>query len=186
MQIWASNKIDKEERSCTGKWDVQSLIRSSPEYYGPEKLNGEDKVPRHVKFAFRNPVRCRIIWITLRLQQPGSSSFNLDNLNLLSLDENPFTQISRRASFGGSVASETCLHAKGILVVGSPVKKDMALVSSQGNDQLNVKSWLERGPQLDRFKVNLKPIHDSPFCFLFIFFSFCPSLMVQFVFPGST
>lgn len=156
VQIWASNKIDKEERSCTGKWDLQSLIRSSPEYYGPEKLNGEDKVPRHVKFAFRNPVRCRIIWITLRLQRPGSSSFNLDNLNLLSLDENPFPQVSRRASFGGSVASETCLHAKRILVVGSPVKKDMALVSAQGNDQLNVKSWLESPPQLNRFKVPLE------------------------------
>lgn len=156
VQIWASNKIDKEERSCMGKWDVNSLIRSSQEYYGQEISNGDDKVPRHVKFAFRNPVRCRIIWITLRLPRSGSSSFNLDNLNLLSLDENPFAQVNRRASFGGSIASETCLHAKRILVVGSLVKKDMALASSQITDQPNVKSWLERAPQLNRFKVPLE------------------------------
>jgi hypothetical protein len=136
-----------------GKWDVQSLIMSSSEYFGPEKLVGEDQVPRHVKFAFRNPVRCRIIWITLRLQRPGSSSLNFENLNLLSLDENPFAEVTRRASFGGAVEREPCLHAKRILVVGSPVKKDMARTSSQGSDQMNLKSWLERDPQLNRFRV---------------------------------
>lgn len=136
-----------------GKWDVQSLIMSSSEYFGPEKLVGEDQVPRHVKFAFKNPVRCRIIWITLRLQLPGSSSLNFENLNLLSLDENPFAEVSRRASFGGAVEREPCLHAKRILVVGSPVKKDMARTSSQGSDQMNLKSWLERDPQLNRFRV---------------------------------
>lgn len=137
-----------------GKWDVQSLIKSSSEYYGPEKLDKEDKVPRHVKFTFRNPVRCRIIWITLRLPRPGSSSFSYENLNLLSLDENPFAQVNRRASFGGSASSEPCLHAKRILVVGRPLKKDMALASSQSTDQLNVKGWSDRAPQLNRFKVN--------------------------------
>ena len=138
-----------------GKWDVQSLISSSPEYYGQEKLDGEDKVPRHVKFAFRNPVRCRIIWVTLRLPRSGSNSVNLDNLNLLSLDDNPFAQVNRRASFGGSVAYEPCLHAKRLLVVGSSVKNDTSLESSQSSNQLNIKSWLERAPQLNRFKVSL-------------------------------
>ncbi|KAF4352525.1 hypothetical protein G4B88_013355, partial [Cannabis sativa] len=157
VQIWASNKIDMEERSCTGKWDVQSLIKSSSEYYGQENLDNEDKVPRHVKFAFRKPVRCRIIWISLRLPRPGSSSFNYENLNLLSLDENPFAaQVSRRASFGGSLSSEPCLHAKRILVVGSSVKKDVALASSQSSDQLNMKGWLDRAPQLNRFKVPIE------------------------------
>ncbi|PON83295.1 SAC domain containing protein [Trema orientale] len=156
VQIWASNKIDKEERSCVGKWDVQSLIKSSSEYYGQEKLDKEDKVPRHVKFAFRNPVRCRIIWITLRLPRPGSSSFNYENFNLLSLDENPFAQVNRRASFGGSVSSEPCLHAKRVLVVGSAVKTDLALASSQSTDQLNMKGWLDRAPQLNRFKVPIE------------------------------
>jgi hypothetical protein len=139
-----------------GKWDVQSLIMSSSEFYGPEKLGTEDKVPRHVKFAFRNPIRCRIIWITLRLQRPGSSSVNFEkDFNLLSLDENPFAQVNRRASFGGSVGSDPCLHAKRILVVGSPVKKETGLKSAQGPDQMNFKSWLERAPQSNRFKVKL-------------------------------
>ncbi|KAI4324378.1 hypothetical protein L6164_023923 [Bauhinia variegata] len=154
VQIWASNKIHKEERSFMGKWDVQSLIKASSELYGPEKSGREPKVPRHVKFAFRNPVRCRIIWITLRLQRPGSSSVNLENdFNLLSLDENPFAQVTRRASFGGSAESEPCLHAKRILVVGIPVRKEVDLKSEQNPDQLDLKGWLERAPQLNRFKV---------------------------------
>lgn len=158
VQIWASNKIHKEERSSMGKWDVESLITSSPDFYGPEKLGREDEVPRHVKFAFRNPVRCRIIWITLRLQRPGSSSVNFEkDFNLLSLDENPFAQVNRRASFGGSVESDPCLHAKRILVVGSPVMKDMGVTSSpQSPDQMNLKNWLERAPRLNRFKVPIE------------------------------
>lgn len=158
VQIWASNKIHKEERSAVGKWDVQSLIASSSECFGPEKLDGEGGVPRHVKFAFRNPVRCRIIWITMRLQRPGSSSVSFEkDLNLLSLDENPFAQPpSRRASFGGAVESDPCLHAKRILVMGNPVRKDAELTSSQSSDQLNVKNLLDRAPQLNRFKVPIE------------------------------
>lgn len=154
VQIWASNKIHKEERSCMGKWDVRSMITSSSELSGPENLS-EKAVPRHIKFAFRNPVRCRIIWIMLSLQKLVSSSFNFENFNLLTLDENPFSQLDRRASFGGPVESDPCLHAKRILVVGSPVRKDMDLASSQGSDQINSRSWLERVPQLNRFKVQL-------------------------------
>lgn len=153
VQIWASNKIHKEERSCMGKWDVQSMIMSSSKYYGKEKLSREDDLPRHVKFAFRNPVRCRIIWITLRLKRTGSSSFNFENLSLSSLDENPFAQPNRRKSFGGSVEDDTCLHAKRILVVGSPVKNETTQASSQGTDQMKMQNWLERAPQLNRFKV---------------------------------
>lgn len=156
VQIWASNKIQKEERSCMGKWDVQSLVPSSSEIYGPEKSGRDDKIPRHVKFSFRNPVRCRIIWITLRLQRPGSSSVNFErDFNLLSLDENPFAEVNRRASFGGSVENELCLHARRILVVGSPVRKEMGL-TSQGNDQMNFNSWLDKAPQLNRFKVPIE------------------------------
>lgn len=150
MQIWASNKIESEERSCMGKWDVESLIRSSSEYYGQEKT---DKVARHVKFAFRNPVRCRIVWVTLRLPRSGSSSAKLEKLDLLSLDDNPFAEVSRRASFGGSLTSEACLHAKRLLVVGRPAKDDTAVSSPQSSDQLNVRNWLDRAPQLNRFKV---------------------------------
>lgn len=154
VQIWASNKIQKEERSCVGKWDVLSLITSSPELCGPEESGKQNKTPRHVKFSFRNPVRCRIIWITLRLQRPGSSSVNFEkDFNLLSLDENPFSELNRRASFGGPIQSDPCLHAKRILVVGSPLRKDIGVSSAQSSDQINVRSWLERGPPLSRFKV---------------------------------
>ncbi|TYJ19977.1 hypothetical protein E1A91_A09G229200v1 [Gossypium mustelinum] len=151
VQIWASNKIDREERSCVGKWDVQSLISSSPEFYGPEKSTREDKLPRHIKFTFKNPIRCRIVWITLRLQRPGSSSVNFGNdFSLLSLDENPFAQETRRASFGGATEISPCLHAKRIVIAGIPVKKEMELTSSESSDQRN---WLDRAPQLNRFKV---------------------------------
>ncbi|KAG8654390.1 hypothetical protein MANES_05G186753v8 [Manihot esculenta] len=156
VQIWASNKIQKEERSCMGKWDVQSLVPSSSEIYGPEKSGGDDRVPRHVNFSFKNPVRCRIIWITLRLQRPGSNSVNFErDFNLLSLEENPFAQVNRRASFGGSVENDLCLHARRILVVGTPVKKEMGL-TSQGSDQMNFNSLLERTPQLNRFKIPIE------------------------------
>ncbi|XP_057491304.1 probable phosphoinositide phosphatase SAC9 [Actinidia eriantha] len=156
VQIWASNKIQKEERSCIGKWDVRSLITSSSELCGSEKLGKGDTVPRHVKFAFRNPVRCRIIWITLCLQRFGSRSVNIEkDFNLLSLDENPFSQIDRRASFGGATENDPCLHAKRILVVGSPVRKDTGLTSPQASD-LNLRSLLDRAPQLNRFKVPIE------------------------------
>lgn len=154
VQIWASNKVDKEERSFMGKWDVQSVIKNSSELNGPEKSGREHKVPRHIKFAFKNPVRCRIIWITLRLQRPGSSSVNLENnFNLLSLEENPFAKGTRRTSFEGSAEIEPCLHAKRILVVGSPIRKEVDIKSQQSPAQLNLKGWLERAPQLNRFKV---------------------------------
>ncbi|GAV92669.1 hypothetical protein CFOL_v3_36049, partial [Cephalotus follicularis] len=137
-----------------GKWDVESLIKSSPEFYGPEKSSREDKAPRHVKFAFKNPVRCRIISITLRLQRPGSNSVNFGtDFNLLSLDENPFAEVNRRASFGGTIESNPCLHARRILVIGSSVKEEL---SSQGPEQVNFKSWLEKAPQLNRFKVPIE------------------------------
>lgn len=164
MQIWASNKIQKEERSCVGKWDLQSLITSSSELCGPEKTLSKGEVPRHAKFVFKNPVRCRIIWITLRLQRIGSSSVNFEkDFHLLSLDENPFSEFSRRASFGGASESELCLHAKRILVYGTVMRNDIE-AESGGVDQMNVRNWLDKAPQLNRFKVCNCP---------FLFFSFC-------------
>ncbi|KAK6137237.1 hypothetical protein DH2020_029026 [Rehmannia glutinosa] len=156
VQIWASDKIDKEERSCTGKWDMQSLLASSSELCGPEKSFNDGKVPRHVKFAFKNPVRCRIIWITLRLPRIGSNSVNFErDFSLLSMDENPFAQVSRRASFGSEFDNDPCIHAKRVLVIGSVVRKELG-VSPQGSDQVNVRNWLERPPQLNRFKVPIE------------------------------
>ncbi|KAJ8774787.1 hypothetical protein K2173_017233 [Erythroxylum novogranatense] len=155
VQIWAGSNIQREERSCMGKWDVQSMATSSSDIYGPEQSDRKDGVPRHVLFAFGNPVRCRIIWITLRLQRPGSNSINFErDFNLLSLDENPFAEVNRRASFGGSVGNDPCLHARRILVLGSPVKKEMGM-ATQGPDQVKLNTWLERAPQLNRFKLRL-------------------------------
>lgn len=164
-----------------GKWDAQFLMKSSSEYSGPQKLVGEDELPKHVKFVFKNPVRCRIIWMTLSLQRQGSSSFNFENINLLSLDDNPFATVTRRASFGGP-ESETCLHAKRILVVGTLVKKELA--QTQGTDQINMKSLLERAPRLNRFKVtnalfNIFLIY--PF-YIFDFILFCVIMVVRFCF----
>ncbi|KAF6171493.1 hypothetical protein GIB67_018017 [Kingdonia uniflora] len=157
VQIWASNKVNKEERTCMGKWDLQSLITSSSEFYGPEKTGRENHTPRHLKFNFRSTVRCRIIWVTLRLQRLGSSSVNLEKgFNLLSLDENPFSDHNRRASFGGSVDCDPCLHAKRLLVIGTPTRKDLGVESQQGSDQINLRNFLERGPQLNRFKVPIE------------------------------
>ncbi|KGN54995.1 probable phosphoinositide phosphatase SAC9 isoform X1 [Cucumis sativus] len=161
VQIWGSNFIHKEERSYVGKWDVQSLIPSSFDFSEPEKKYSEDTVPRHVRFTFKNPVRCRIIWMTLRLQRPGSSSVNYErDFNLLSLDENPFApvnpQVNRRASFGGSSEAIPCLHAKRIIIVGIPVRKETGLESSSGSDQMSNRTWLERAPQVRRFKVPIE------------------------------
>ena len=134
-----------------GKWDVQSFVRSSPELYGPEKPGRE---PRHIKFAFKKPIRCRIIWLTLRLPGVGSSSVSLDrNINLLSLDENPFAAIPRRASFGATIESEPCLHAKRILVSGNTVN-NKTLASLQSVDSMSVTNWLDRPPRLNRFLVS--------------------------------
>ncbi|KAL9177395.1 hypothetical protein ABFS82_01G055700 [Erythranthe guttata] len=156
IQIWASNKVDKEERTCTGKWDMQSLVTSSSELCGREKSLQDGKLPRHVKFAFRNPVRCRIIWVTMRLPRLGSNSVNIErDFNLFSMDENPFAQIDRRASIGGEINSDPCIHVKRILVVGKSVGREI-VSSSQGSDQVNVKNWLERAPPLNRFKIPIE------------------------------
>lgn len=156
VEIWASNKIHREERSCMGKWDVQSFISSSPQLYGPEISYGDNDIPRHVKFLFRNPVRCRIIWITLTLPQPGSTSFNLEEeYDLLSLDESSFPRSSHSMS-GTTVKNEAFIHAKRILVFGSAVKTEMGQGASLQNTELmKMRSLLDRSSQLGRFRVSL-------------------------------
>ncbi|CAL1390807.1 unnamed protein product [Linum trigynum] len=158
VQVWAGNKLENEERSCVGKWDMQSLAKSSPEIYGPERVEGEGEgeVPRHVKFSFKNTVRCRIIWIVLRLPRAGSSSVNIQkDFNLLSFDENPFAEVDRRASFGGAHENLPCLHARRILVLGKTVREGAEL-ARQSTDTINMSGWLDRPPQLNRFKVPIE------------------------------
>ncbi|KAI3511442.1 hypothetical protein L1887_18595 [Cichorium endivia] len=157
VQIWASSKIHKEERSCVGKWDVKSHLTSSPELCGPEEStkDGQGQTPRHIKFEFRNPVRCRMIWIKLSIQKVGSNSVSFENdFNLLSFDESPASGPGRRASIAGTSESLPSLHAKRILVVGFPVKADMRRSSSQRSEHASsIKNWLEKPPMLNRYKV---------------------------------
>ncbi|XP_071721407.1 probable phosphoinositide phosphatase SAC9 isoform X2 [Rutidosis leptorrhynchoides] len=156
VQIWASNKIHKEERSCIGKWDVRSLINSSPELCGPEKSDNESQTPRHIRFDFRNPVRCRMIWIKLTIQKLVSSSVSFGkDFNLLSLNnDDPLSGPVRRASIAGTSESIPCIHAKRILVTGSSVKADIEESSSRNYEVASgIKSWLEKAPLLNRYKV---------------------------------
>lgn len=156
VQMWASNKINKEERSFIGKWDLQSLISSSSEFIGPEKSDARKEVPRHVKFTFRNPVRCRLIWITLTLPRATSSSVNLEkDFSLLSLGDGDLSLLNRQASLGSAFQESHAIHAKKILVVGKPVRKEVTPSTSfRGSDKLNIKAWLEKPPPLGRFKVS--------------------------------
>ncbi|TYJ44804.1 hypothetical protein E1A91_A02G009400v1 [Gossypium mustelinum] len=158
VQIRVCKKLEREERSFIGKWDVQSLISSSPEFYGPEKSGRDNKLPRHIKFPFTNPVRCRIVQITLSLPllRPGSSSVNFDkDINLLSLDDTPFPQETRRSSFEAAMPRDPCLHAKRIVIAGSPANEEIGLRSSQSTDQINYINRLNQTPQL-RFKVPIE------------------------------
>lgn len=159
VQIWASNKINREERSCMGKWDLQSLASSSPQLYGPEKVGSEKNVPRHIKFLFRNSVRCRIIWIMLTLPQFGSRSLNLEeDYNLLSLDDSSFPDTKRRASFSGSIGSQPFIHAKRLIVFGKPLRKEIGSdTSMQTPENLKFRNLSDRPPQTNRFRVNFSP-----------------------------
>ncbi|KAL4273292.1 hypothetical protein GQ457_13G027800 [Hibiscus cannabinus] len=151
----ACKKLDREEKCCLGEWDVQALISSSPEFYGPEKSGGDDKLPRHIKFTFANPVRCRIVQITLnlRLEQPGSSSVNSDKDINLSCDGTSSPQETQSASSGGAMQCGPRLHAKRIVIAGSPVREEMGNGSPENADQTNYINQLKQAPQLSRFKV---------------------------------
>ncbi|KAL0914723.1 hypothetical protein M5K25_015096 [Dendrobium thyrsiflorum] len=155
VQIWASNKIHKDERSFMGKWDVHSLIASSPYLHGPEKSQNDCDIPRHMKFLFRNPVRCRIIWIELSLAKPGSSSYMKEDFDLLAFDENPFSITRPNDSTVGEVASDACIHAKRLIVFGSSVKRENQ-DTSQNSELMKMKISLENSPQWGRFRVPIE------------------------------
>ncbi|EPS69230.1 hypothetical protein M569_05534, partial [Genlisea aurea] len=149
VQIWSGDRIDEDGRTCAGKWDMKNLIESSsPELLGPEdSAEVDDQVPRHVKLSFRSRVRCRIVWISFRLPE---SEIDLDRkVDLLSLDENPFSQPA--SSSGRELDVGPYIHAKKITVTGRRVSRDEA--GGVFSDQVNVRNWLERAPVLTRFKV---------------------------------
>ncbi|THU71061.1 hypothetical protein C4D60_Mb08t31560 [Musa balbisiana] len=157
VQIWASNTIHTDKRSSMGIWDLKSLISSSPQLYGPEKLSSENEIPRHVKFEFRNPVRCRIVWIKLTLPHSESSSVNTEEeYNLFSFDEN-FTYKPKLPASDGIVNNNRCIHAKRLIVFGKSLKKEVDQDASlQVPEMMKIRSFLERSPQLSRFRVPIE------------------------------
>lgn len=148
VEIWASNKIQRDDRTFIGKWDVQSMIVSSPQLYGPENSGSLDEAPRHFKLHFPNPIRCRIISIKMTLPQIGSSStkFNEDFSDLLSLDESSFIDSKANNSHNSFI------HAKRIVVFGSSLPKEMGPDTSVAI--MRMRSYVDGSPSFGRFRVN--------------------------------
>lgn len=147
VEIWASNKIQRDDRTFIGKWDVQSMIVSSPQLYGPENSGSLDEAPRHFKLHFPNPIRCRIISIKMTLPQIGSSStkFNEDFSDLLSLDESSFIDSKANNSHNSFI------HAKRIVVFGSSLPKEMGPDTSVAI--MRMRSYVDGSPSFGRFRI---------------------------------
>ena len=149
VEIWANNKIQRDDRTFIGKWDVQDMIVSSPQLRGPENSSSLDEPPRHIKLHFPNPIRCRIITIKMTLPHIGSRStkFN-EEFDLLSLDESSFIDSKPNGPHNSFI------HAKRIVVFGSSLPKEMGPDTSVGI--MRMKSYLDGSAQLGRFRV--KPV----------------------------
>uniref|UniRef100_A0ACD5VBY1 Uncharacterized protein n=3 Tax=Avena sativa TaxID=4498 RepID=A0ACD5VBY1_AVESA len=146
VEIWASNKIQRDDRTFIGKWDVQDMIVSSPQLCGPENSSSLDKAPRHIKIHFPNPIRCRIVTIKMTLPQIDSRStmFN-EEFDLLSLDGSSFIDSKPKS------AQNSFIHAKRIVVFGSSLPKEMGPDTSAG--LMRMKSYLDGSPSLGRFRI---------------------------------
>lgn len=152
VEIWASNKISREQRSFIGKWDVKSLVQSSaPELFGPEEAGNNPSAPRNIKFPFPNPIRCRIIWIKLSLSQLNSSTSDLRrDFDLLSF-ENSFAEA--KPSRGLEIdRKNTFIHAKRIIVFGKSLRPEIGQDASVP-ELMRMKSFLNNSPQLRRYRV---------------------------------
>uniref|UniRef100_A0A0A9EVH8 Phosphoinositide phosphatase SAC9 n=1 Tax=Arundo donax TaxID=35708 RepID=A0A0A9EVH8_ARUDO len=147
VEIWASNKIHREDRTFIGKWDVQDIISSSPQLCGPEKSSSLSEAPRHIKFHFPNPICCRIISIKLTLPHIGSHSTKFtEDFDLLSLDDNSFYEPKP------TNPQDSIIHAKRIVVFGNSLRKDMGPDISVG--MMRMKDYLDsRSPPLGRFRI---------------------------------
>ncbi|KAM0878793.1 hypothetical protein ACQ4PT_034649 [Festuca glaucescens] len=145
VEIWASNKIQRDDRTFIGKWDVQDMIVSSPQLCGPENSSSLDKAPRHIKLHFPNPICCRIITIKMTLPQIGSHSTMFNEEFDLSLDESSFIDSKPKR------AHNSFIHAKRIVVFGSSLPKEMGPDTSAG--LMRMKSCLDGSPSLGRFRI---------------------------------
>ncbi|KAG2628277.1 probable phosphoinositide phosphatase SAC9 [Panicum virgatum] len=146
VEIWANNKIHREERTFIGKWDIQDIVSSSPHLCGPEKSSSMSEEPRHVKFHFPNPIRCRIVSIKMTLPHIGSRSTKFcEEFDLLSLGDSSFYE-SKPTN-----PQNSFIHAKRIIVFGSSLRKEMEPDTSGGI--MGMKSYLDRSPSLGRFRI---------------------------------
>lgn len=147
MEIRASNKIQREDHTFIGKWDVHDIVSSSPQLYGPEKSSNLNEAPRHIKFDFPNPIRCRIISIKMSIPDIGSGSTKVtENFDLLSLDGGSFYE-SKPTN-----PQNSFLHAKRIVVFGNSLRKEMGPDTSVGI--MRMRSYVDPSPPLGRFRVN--------------------------------
>ena len=154
VEIWANNKIHREERTFIGKWDIQDIVSSSPHLCGPEKSSSMSEKPRHVKFHFPNPIRCRIVSIKMTLPHIGSRSTKFsEEFDLLSLGDSSFYE-SKPTN-----PQNSFIHAKRIIVFGSSLRKEMEPDTSGGI--MRMKSYLDRSPPLGRFRVNPMPLTEQ-------------------------
>ncbi|KAJ4765502.1 hypothetical protein LUZ62_075877 [Rhynchospora pubera] len=152
VEIWASNKVGREERSFIGKWNVKSLIQSSPELIGPEESSNTNN-PRNIKFPFSNPIRCRIIWIKMSLSQLDSRPSDLQrDFDLLSFD-NSFAEAKPSRGFEADTKNAV-IHAKRIIVFGKSLRPEIGQDASVP-ELMRMKTFINRSPQFGRFRISV-------------------------------
>ncbi|XP_078444731.1 putative phosphoinositide phosphatase SAC9 isoform X2 [Wolffia australiana] len=151
INIWSGDKINKEDRSFVGKWNMQSLTGVT-ELSGPE--NPHKGSPRHATFNFQSPIRCRILWITFTLQETGSSSVNLErDCSLLSLDDHYPLPLASRSLTRDTGGNDPHIHARRLIVFGKLLKKEQRNDPSNGFGNTSANPWLERLPTQGRFRI---------------------------------
>ncbi|XP_040376150.1 probable phosphoinositide phosphatase SAC9 [Oryza brachyantha] len=146
VEIWAGNKIHREDRTFIGKWDAHDIISSSPHLCGPEKTSSMSEEPRHIKFHFPNPIRCRIVSIKMTLNHISSHSTKFsEEFDLLSLSEGTFSESKP------TTPQNSFIHAKRIVIFGNTLRKEINSDASAGI--MRMKNYLDRSQPLGRFRI---------------------------------
>uniref|UniRef100_A0A0D9V0Q7 Phosphoinositide phosphatase SAC9 n=1 Tax=Leersia perrieri TaxID=77586 RepID=A0A0D9V0Q7_9ORYZ len=146
VEIWAGNKIHREDRTFIGKWDVHDIILSSPHLCGHEKTSSMSEAPRHIKFHFPNSIRCRIVSIKMTLNHTTSHSTKFsEDFDLLSLNEGSFSEPAP------TIPHNSFIHAKRIVIFGNTLRKEINPDTSVGI--MKMKNYLDRSQPLGRFRI---------------------------------
>uniref|UniRef100_A0A0E0C1S9 Phosphoinositide phosphatase SAC9 n=1 Tax=Oryza meridionalis TaxID=40149 RepID=A0A0E0C1S9_9ORYZ len=146
VEIWAGNKINREDRTFIGKWDVHDMMLSSPHLSGPQKTSSMSEEPRHIKFHFPNPIRCRIVSIKMTLNHIDSHSTKFsEEFDLLSLSEGTFSESKP------TTPQNSFIHAKRIVIFGNTLRKETNPDTSMG--LMRMKTYLDRSQPLGRFRI---------------------------------